>query len=38
LTQDSNIAVGAGSIVNVQVVGDVADELHDQGCGDRAAG
>jgi hypothetical protein len=37
LTKDSNVAVGAGSIVNVYVVGDVADELHDQGCGDSAA-
>jgi hypothetical protein len=38
LTKDSNVAVGAGSIVSVQVVGDVADELHDQACGDSAAG
>jgi hypothetical protein len=37
LTKDSNVAVGAGSIVNGYVVGDVADELHDQGCGDSAA-
>jgi hypothetical protein len=36
LTKDSNVAVGAGSIVNVHVVGDVADGLHDQGCGDSA--
>ena len=37
MTKDSNVAVGAGSIVNGYVVGDVADELHDQGCGDSAA-
>jgi hypothetical protein len=37
LTKDSNVAGGVGSIVNVYVVGDVADELHDQGCGDSAA-
>jgi len=37
LRKDSNVAVGGGSIVNVFVVGDVADELHDQGCGDSAA-
>jgi hypothetical protein len=36
LTKDSNVAVVAGSILNVHVVGDVADELHDQGCGDSA--
>jgi hypothetical protein len=35
--KDSTVAVGAGSIVNLYVVGDVADELHDQGCGDSAA-
>jgi hypothetical protein len=38
LTKDSNVAAGAGSIVSFQVVGDVADESHDQGCGDSAAG
>jgi hypothetical protein len=27
LTKDSNVAVGADSIVNVHMVGDVADEL-----------
>ena len=37
MRKDSNVAVGGGSIVNVFVVGDVADELHDQGCGDSAA-